>query len=263
MEDLDTLKNPAKPALRGTTSTPQQQKDRPELDMRADLERLTFNRTPTEAFHDFIRSERFPCVGAKAALVRSLITVIEAGDIASPAHDVEIYTAIKTFRDNLERDTPTVQSFAVIYPESALLTEQEFETVLWRRLQCLHNFDAVAGEPWALETKPEPDSPHFSMSIAGEAFFIVGLHPNASRPARCFRYPVMVFNSHDQFERMREDGRFDKMKVVIRKRDAELSGSENPVLDDFGNTSEARQYSGRKTEDGWVAPFDPKIEEPN
>lgn len=225
--------------------------------MSNDLIRAAFNRTPTEAFHDFIRSDRFPCVGAKAALVRSLITVIEAGDIASPAHDVEIYKAVKAFRDQLERDTPTVQSFAVIYPKSRLMSEEEFETALWQRLQCLHNFDAVAGEPWAPETRPDPDSPHFSMSIAGEAFFIVGLHPNASRPARCFRYPVMVFNSHEQFERMREDGRFDKMKVVIRKRDAALAGSENPVLDDFGNTSEARQYSGRKTEEGWSAPFTP------
>lgn len=247
-------------SLKETTESPIDQENRPPLDMSNDLTRAAFQRTPTEAFHDFIRSERFPCVGAKAALVRSLITVIEAGDVSAPTHDVEIYKAIKIFRDQLERDTPTVQSFAVIFPESRLMSETEFETTLWQRLQCLHNFDAIADEPWADGTEPDPDSPHFSMSIAGEAFFVVGLHPNASRPARCFRYPVMVFNSHDQFERMREDGRFDKMKVVIRKRDAAPSGTANPVLDDFGNTSEARQYSGRKTEDGWVAPFRPKGE---
>jgi len=214
--------------------------------------------SPTEAFHDYIRSDSFPCVGAKAALVQSQITVLEAGNIHSPHRDVELYNAIKAFRDMLHRDKPIVQSFAVIFPESKPMDETVFEAAMWERLQCLHNFDAIAGEEWAPGTQPDPDNPHFSMSIAGEAFFVVGLHPGASRPARCFRYPVMVFNSHDQFERMRKDGRFDRMKTIIRKRDAALSGSANPVLEDFGTTSEARQYSGRKTEDNWVAPFTPK-----
>ena len=222
------------------------------------LLRAAFDRTPTELFHDYIRSESFPCVGAKAALVQSQITVLEAGDIDSPAHDVDIYTAIKAFRDTLHRDKPIVQSFAVIYPDSAPMTEEAFEAAMWERLQCFHNFDAIAGEAWAPGTKPDPDNPHFSMSIGGEAFFVVGLHPGAHRPARCFRYPVMVFNSHDQFERMRADGRYDRMKTIIRKRDMALAGSINPVLEDFGRTSEARQYSGRKTEAEWVAPFEPK-----
>ena len=100
------------------------------------------------------------------------------------------------------------------------------------------------------------------MSVAGEAFFVVGLHPGAHRPARCFRYPVMVFNSHDQFERMRADGRYDTMKRIIRKRDAALAGSINPVLEDFGTSSEARQYSGRKRAEGEVfqCPFSAKGE---
>ena len=220
-----------------------------------ELLRAAFARTPTEAFHDYIRSDSFPCVGAKAALVQSQITVLEAGDIRMPTHDVEIYRAIKAFRDTLHRDKPIVQSFAVIYPDSGPMDEKLFERAMWERLQCLHNFDAIAGEEWAPDVQPDPDNPHFSMSVGGEAFFVVGLHPGAHRPARCFRHPVMVFNSHDQFERMRADGRFDRMKTIIRKRDAALSGSTNPVLDDFGNTSEARQYAGRKTEEGWTAPL--------
>ena len=214
--------------------------------------------TPTDAFHAFIRADRFPCVGAKAALSQSLISLLEAGSITSAAQDVDIYRALAAFRDSLERDAPTVQSFAVIFPTSPRLSELEFETALWQRLQSLHNMDVVAEMPWAPGTRSEPDNPHFSMSLGGEAYFVVGLHPYASRPARCFRFPVMVFNSHEQFERMRADGRFNRMKVIIRKRDAELAGSANPVLEDFGTVSEARQYSGRRTEPGWRAPFEPR-----
>jgi hypothetical protein len=34
-----------------------------------------------------------------------------------------------------------------------------------------------------------------------------------------------------------------------------LQGSLNPNLADFGEQSEARQYSGRATEADWVCPF--------
>lgn len=50
----------------------------------------------------------------------------------------------------------------------------------------------------------DPDDPHFSLSFGGEAFFVVGLHPNASRPARRFSRPAMIFNLHDQFEELRK-----------------------------------------------------------
>lgn len=211
-----------------------------------ELLRRALDPRPRDAFADYIRSSGFPCVGAKAALVQDRITVMEAGDITDPRFDVEIYKGIERFIGTLERDTPVVQSLAVIYPASPEMDEAAFEAAMWERLQCLHNLDAIRGVEWAEDTDADPTSAHFSMSVAGEAFFVVGLHPGAHRPARCFRHPVMVFNSHDQFERMRADGRYDTMKRIIRKRDRALSGSINPVLEDFGNSSEAKQYSGRR-----------------
>ena len=35
----------------------------------------------------------------------------------------------------------------------------------------------------------------------------------------------------------------------------QLQGSINPMLSDFGEATEARQYSGRAVEDDWRAPF--------
>src|SRR5690606_15083095 len=115
--------------------------------------------------------------------------------------------------------------------------------------------DLSRGIAWAADVERDPASPRFSMSLAGHPFFVIGLHPGASRLARRFRYPSLVFNSHRQFDRLREDGRFAKMQAATRARDIELQGSINPNLADYGEASEARQYSGRATESDWRCPL--------
>ena len=65
----------------------------------------------------------------------------------------------------------------------------------------------------------------------------------------------MVFNLHDQFERLRAAGRYDKLRGAILSRDVALAGSVNPMLASHGTMSAARQYSGRAVEDGWRCPF--------
>ena len=84
---------------------------------------------------------------------------------------------------------------------------------------------------------------------------MVGLHPHASRPARRFPNPTLVFNLHDQFERLREKGIYERMRERILDRDKELAGDINPMLARHGESSEARQYSGRVVEDDWQCPF--------
>ena len=65
----------------------------------------------------------------------------------------------------------------------------------------------------------------------------------------------MVFNLHDQFETLRAEGRYDSLRQSILERDRQLAGSINPMLARHGETSEARQYSGRRIDEGWVCPF--------
>jgi len=70
-------------------------------------------------------------------------------------------------------------------------------------------------------------------------FFVIGLHPYASRLARRFSNPALVFNSHRQFEKLREDGRYWKIQAATRSREIDLQGSINPNLADFSEgTSE-------------------------
>ena len=105
--------------------------------------------------------------------------------------------------------------------------------------------------PWADDVATDPDDPRFSLSLGGHPFFVIGLHPLASRIARRFEAPALVFNSHRQFDRLRADGRYAKMQAATRQRDLALQGSLNPNLADFGAAAETRQYSGRAVEADW------------
>jgi FPC/CPF motif-containing protein YcgG len=90
---------------------------------------------------------------------------------------------------------------------------------------------------------------------APEGFFVVGLHPRASRLARRFETPAMVFNLHGQFETLRADGRYERLRDAILERDLAASGSINPMLAQHGTSSSARQYSGRVVGGDWRCPF--------
>jgi hypothetical protein len=79
-------------------------------------------------------------------------------------------------------------SLAVVFRKPVLLGERQFEQALWRRLQALVEIDACQGEKHDCLVSPDPDDPDFSISLAGQAFFVVGLHPGANRPARRFAY---------------------------------------------------------------------------
>lgn len=211
-----------------------------------------------ENFRGFIHQTDFPCVGAKSALAKGTLDVIVARDIGSNWDDRRIYDGITRIVQNYREDRALFQSFAVIFEGPLDLDEKTFENFLWARAESLTNKDTWLGTSRDARVSNDPDDPHFSLSFGEEAFFIVGLHPNASRPARRFERPVLVFNLHDQFEQLREQGRYERMRAKIIERDVALAGSVNPMLARHGTISEARQYSGRNVaEPEWKCPFNP------
>ena len=211
-----------------------------------------------EAFRDFIRNPPFPCVGAKSALSRGRMKIVVARDITSGWDDLRIYPALLGFIARYRTAPDLFQSFAVIFEGPDDLSEEAFERSLWARAQSLSDKDAWLGQPYDARVAEDPDNPHFSLSFGGEAFFVVGLHPQASRPARRFSSPVLVFNLHAQFERLRAEGRYEKLRASILERDELLAGDRNPMLARHGETSEARQYSGRLVDQDWRCPFQPR-----
>jgi len=206
-------------------------------------------------FAAFIHSEAFPCVGAKSALALGGLVVLEAGDFACPRHDAAIHRALTEFGHRAIEDKAGLGSFACLFSHGQRFSEDQFEAALWSRAQGLHDIDAASGATWADGVSREPESPDFSFSVGGVAYFVVGLHPGASRAARRFCRPALIFNPHEQFERLRQDGRYYTMQSIIREREIARHGSINPMLSDFGAGREAAQYSGRQVEAGWTCPL--------
>jgi uncharacterized protein len=206
-------------------------------------------------FAAFIQSDAFPCVGAKSATAIGGLSVIEAGDFAAPDHDENIHRAITEFGIEALQEETGLASFACLFRHGPKMSEAEFEAALWARAQGLHDIDAASGARWAEGVSREPDAADFSFSVGGVAYFVVGLHPGASRAARRFCRPALVFNPHQQFERLRQDGRYYQMQSIIREREIARHGSINPMLSDFGSGREAAQYSGRQVGDGWTCPL--------
>lgn len=197
----------------------------------------------------------FPCVGAKAAAAHETLEVLACNRIDSAWDDVRIHDRLLGWATTYREHPGLFRSFAVVFEGPDDLTEKAFEAALWDRVQSLSDKDVWRGQDYDSRVSADPSDPHFSLSFGGEAFFVVGLHPNASRPARRFAKPTMVFNLHDQFEQLRADGKYETMREKILARDEAIAGSRNPMLARHGEASEARQYSGRVVDDGWCCPF--------
>lgn len=211
--------------------------------------------TPEEV-HDhlapWVMNPDYPCLGARAVFNRDRAHVVTTGRLGSASSSVDVYRALREFGEEADPDagfTSLVAAFGGAPPPS----ESSFENRLWATLQHLHDFDDT---PWNRDVSDDPTDVDFSFSIGGIAYFVVGLHPHASRDARRTPWPVLVFNLHSQFEELKASGRYDRMRDLIRGRDVELQGSVNPMVADHGLSSEARQYSGRAVEPEWEAPLE-------
>jgi FPC/CPF motif-containing protein YcgG len=202
-----------------------------------------------------ISARDFPCVGAKSALSTGRLKVVACYRLTSGWDDMRIHQELMTWSAQYAADSSGLRSLAFAFDGPDDLDEIEFEQAMWERLQSLADKDAWLGQEYDRRVSPDPSDPHFSLSFGGTAYFIVGLHPNASRPARRFPQPTLVFNLHDQFEKLRADGRYDRMRETIMARDVALAGSPNPMLQRHGEGSAAAQYSGRAVNDGWRCPF--------
>lgn len=206
-------------------------------------------------FRAKIENSDFPCVGAKSALARGALSIVHARSIASAWNDLQIHRALLDWSERWRDDPEGLRSLVILFAGPLDLDEAQFEAAMWERLQSLADKDHWLGQGFDRTVSPDPDDPHFSLSFGGEAFFVVGLHPAASRPARRFDRPALVFNLHDQFEQLRAQGRYEKLRSAILERDQVLAGSANPMLARHGTISEARQYSGRIVDQDWVCPF--------
>lgn len=212
------------------------------------------------AFTDFVRDKAFPCVGAKSALAHGTLKTVVCWSIESGWDDVRIHRELLDWAFDYRDDPGLFRSIAFIFARPGPISEERFEKAMWERIQSLADKDAWLEQPYDPRVSSDPEDSHFSLSFGGEGFFVVGMHPNASRPARRFERPVLVFNLHDQFEQLRDQGKYETIRETILQRDERLAGSTNPMLARHGDMSEAAQYSGRLVGQSWRCPFsDPRV----
>lgn len=219
------------------------------------IENRATNKHPVvEEYLSFLENKEFPCIAAKAALARQQVKCMVAGNMAYPKDDTGILQFLYEFVDEYRMSKDFYHTATIVFSGPQIDNEKLFDELLWQRLQALENLDA---ENYSYDNRVEsdPSSSSFSFSIKEEAFYIIGLHPASSRQARQFKYPALVFNPHAQFEQLRSTTKYEVMKNTVRKRDIALSGSVNPMLQDFGESSEVFQYSGRKYDETWQCPL--------
>jgi FPC/CPF motif-containing protein YcgG len=210
-----------------------------------------------DAFRDWVLDPQFSCLGGRSALRRmtyrfgAYARLDDAGVTEGLARDLYAFAAE---RAGFGSDFTT---FVAVFRGDRELDEAEFERALWSQLQRLHDLDARY-HAWDPRVVSDPSDPGFSFSVAGTAHFVVGMHPQASRRARRFAWPALVFNAHEQFEHLRATGTLAGLQQQIRRRERTLDGTLNANLAEYGKESEAKQYSGRPTEAGWACPFHPR-----
>jgi FPC/CPF motif-containing protein YcgG len=211
--------------------------------------------------HDMLRStvlnQQYPCIGARSAFNRDHYRIGFYPSAATEPASLGLAHDLYEFTQEYSDQSVPFYSFIAVFDGPVASTEVEFERLLWEQLQALHNIDARYSS-WDSFVTRDPDHPQFCFSFGGKGYFVVGLHAAASRLARRFAWPAMVFNAHEMFDRVRDDGKFPKLQSTIRNRDQRLQGFINPVVKDFGTESEARQYSGRNVENDWRCPFRPR-----
>jgi FPC/CPF motif-containing protein YcgG len=206
------------------------------------------------AFHSLVTSEEFPCVGARAAFNSESYVLATYGTLGADDSTAQLARDLFEFTSSELRERSEYATFVAVFGGPLEMDEPCFEELLWRQLQALNRLDAQHFD-WDADTRRDPGDPQFSFSFAGQALYVIGMHPGSSRLARQFQWPALIFNPHEQFERLRTEGKWKRMQQTIRARDVALQGSVNPMLSDFGESSEARQYSGRAVEEDWRAPF--------
>lgn len=215
--------------------------------------RQALSESPEALVAAFIGAPDFPCVGAKSALNKHRLRFGHYAGLCDESSVKHLCADLIAFSDEFPTPGTEPVSFVAAFGP-AEVDEARFESLLWRHLQLIHDTDKLSFA-WDPSVSADPAHHDFSLSIAGRAFFVVGLFPRSSRMARRAPMPCLVFNFHEQFLSLKESGKYRSMQTATRARDTELQGSVNPVLARFGEASEARQYSGRAVEENWLCPF--------
>ncbi|MFD8548345.1 guanitoxin biosynthesis heme-dependent pre-guanitoxin N-hydroxylase GntA [Streptomyces sp. NPDC059649] len=204
----------------------------------------------------FILGDRFSCLAGRSAWRQGGITHRHYEVLGSEEAARLMALDLAEFVGSADWSARSFTSFIATFEQPRGVDELRFEELLWQQLQLLHEQDAE-NHRWAPGYASDPQAKEFAYSVAGHPFFVIGLHETHRRWGRRPPFPMLAFNSHEQFARIKGAGMWDRLAEKIRKQDIKLQGDINPNLQEYEELSEARRYSGRPKPAEWQCPFVP------
>lgn len=200
-------------------------------------------------FSSYVLDGSHPCVMARFMVNGKQVFLASYGELGDADRCADACHNFYKVLVASEADS-SLYSLVAAFLSQASHTEKALDRALWNQLNGMHQLDRNLLS-WNSCVSQDPANPKFSFRGSGTAWYVVGLHPAASRSSRQFAFPTLIINRHAQLTALREQGRYDQ----IRERDVQLQGSVNPMLKDHGDASEAIQYSGRAVDTQWSRPF--------
>ncbi|MEU0214027.1 guanitoxin biosynthesis heme-dependent pre-guanitoxin N-hydroxylase GntA [Streptomyces sp. NPDC006265] len=196
-------------------------------------------------FRAMMLSGVYTCLGGSAAIRQDKYRLGLYGPLSSTAAIDGCADDLRRFTEDFPRATHAVAVFVAVFDGPLCVDEVSFERVLWDQLRGMNRVDGCGtGEPVTLDGGDD------GVVFADRRFFVVGLHPAASRWARRFAWPTLVFNALTHDELLRSKGQQERMRDKIRSRDVRLQGSVNPAVD----LPRIAQFAGRMVDSDWRPP---------
>lgn len=218
----------------------------------------TTRHSPLDQAREHVRAlltqKDYPCVAAQQSLRRDECHIELFRGFGSGESWRALRAGLLRFLAEQKRTGSTYLSYWAIFEECPEMTEDNFEGALWHELSCLTSVEEKNAD-WQQGKSLDPSQEEFRFSLGGTELFVVGLHPGASRKARRFYAPALVFNAFTQFERLQLLGQYDGMVRTIRTREKKFEGSVNPMVEQYGETWETIQASGKYNSSQWKCPF--------
>lgn len=203
---------------------------------------------------NLILERNFPCTMAKSVLGKDNIvfkTYDMSDDVAA-----DFRQDLGLFHKSCLDSGDEIRSFVAEFDSKSghFIDFIAFENYFWDLLTRLRQKE-FSENVYDSTVSSDPFDKKFGFSVNGAAYFFILLHPENPRLSRRSAKPAVVCNLHSQFELLRQQGVFHKLKKIIRGRDKKLQGNENPMMKDFGNSPEWLQYTGSEKTRESKCPF--------
>ncbi|MFE0154546.1 guanitoxin biosynthesis heme-dependent pre-guanitoxin N-hydroxylase GntA [Nonomuraea sp. NPDC059007] len=216
-----------------------------------------FTKLAHAQFRAMMLSEAYTCVGGASAVRQARYRFGVFPELASPEGVGECAASLRAFLEEFPEKENPVAVFVAVFRGPVIDGEDAFERLLWQHLQGLHDGDTQP--PWWDPDDRDAWDDELGFVFSGRNFFVVGLHPAASRHSRVFAWPTLVFNTLSHMRPLEQAGQFQRMQSKIRVRDERLQGSPSPTL----TLRQVAQFSGRSVGPDWEFPLRPREEQPD